>query len=70
VLPRGCGLDTFPSAGFQFCPCGRSLVPLLMFAAFGSIHIALISRLVAGILLHDEHQQFKAENRLREYGPR
>jgi two-component sensor histidine kinase len=31
---------------------------MLMFAVFGTINVILVSGLMAGILLHDEHQQF------------
>jgi two-component sensor histidine kinase len=55
ALHRGAGGALLRSADERRKGAGWTL---LMFAVFGSINVILVSGLIAGILLHDEHQRF------------
>lgn len=52
------GSVLFLPPAFSFALAEGAGWPMFMFALFGSINVALVSGLIAGILLHDEHQQF------------
>jgi two-component sensor histidine kinase len=51
------GSILFLPPAFSFTLADGAGWPLLMFAVFGSINVILVSGLIAGILLHDEHQR-------------
>lgn len=51
------GSILFLPPAFSFALADGAEWPLLMFAAFGSINVILVSGLIARILLQDEHQQ-------------
>jgi two-component sensor histidine kinase len=52
------GSILFLPPAFSFTLAQGAEWTLFMFALFGSINVLLISGLIAGILLHDDHQQF------------
>jgi len=52
------GSILFLPPAFSFSLAEGAGWTLLMFAVFGSINVILVSGLIAGILLHDEHQRF------------